>query len=192
MTRLCLNKMISISFDSLAAIKTHCVSLQVFELFVDNITTTGNGLTLEQAIMEAPPTPASSLHSLKLGGKIYSGCVLQYLMRGCSRLKMLCYTPYSYQDGNINDAFIEQLFSRQPCTELEAFCFEKCFLTEQTFFHLLNILPKIKYIGNMSEWTIDRRARLGIRAFIKGNNVDVDVDSIHGYESDFLSLYDVD
>ena len=53
-------------------------------------------------------------------------------------------------------------------------------------------LPKIKYIGNMSEWTIDRRARLGIRAFIKGNNVDVDVDSLHGYESDFLSLYDVD
>ena len=75
---------------------------------------------------------------------------------------------------------------------MEAFCFEKCFLTEQTFFHLLNILPKIKYIGNMSEWTIDRRARLGIRAFIKGNNIDVDVDSIQGYESDFLSLYDVD
>ena len=100
MTRLCLNKMISISFDSLAAIKTNCVSLQVLELFVDNITTKGNGLTLVQAVTEAAATPASSLHSLKLGGKIYSGCVLQYLMRGCSRLKMLCYTPYSYQDGN--------------------------------------------------------------------------------------------
>jgi len=192
LTRLCLNKMISISFNSMTAIKSHCVSLQVLELFVDNITTSDNSLTLEQAITEAAPAPLLSLQSLKLGGKIYSGSVLRFLISGCPRLRMLCYTPYSYQDGNINDAFIEQLFFQHPCPELEAFCFEKCFLSEQTFFHLLNILPAIKYIGNMSEWTIDRRARLGIRAFIKGNNIDVDVDSIHGYESDFLSLYDVD
>ena len=122
--------MISISLNSITAIKTHCVSLQVLELFVDNITTLDNSLTLEQALSEAAPSPQDSLQSLKLGGKIYSGSVLRYLISGCSRLRMLCYTPYSYQDGNINDAFIEQLFLQHPCLELEAFCFEKCFLSE--------------------------------------------------------------
>ena len=39
LTRICLNKMISISLASLAAVKRHCCSLQVLELHVDKVTT---------------------------------------------------------------------------------------------------------------------------------------------------------
>ena len=38
----------------------------------------------------------------------------------------------------------------------------------------------------MGEWTIDRRAKLGLKAFIKGNNINVDIDSFnYGQDCDF-------
>ena len=50
--------------------------------------------------------------------------------------------------------------------------------------HLRNLQEtKIKKLGVPSEL---------VNQLLKNNNVDVDVDSLHGYKSDFLSLYDVD
>ena len=37
LTRLCLNKMISISFETLAAIKQHCRQLEVLDVYVDQV-----------------------------------------------------------------------------------------------------------------------------------------------------------
>ena len=42
----------------------------------------------------------------------------------------------------------------------------------------MNKLPKIKYIGNMEEWTMDKRARARVNTFVKENNIDVDVTSL--------------
>ena len=72
MTRICLNKMISISLASLAAVKGHCSSLQVLELHVDKVTT-APAQTLQQALQLAHPGHLPNLKSLKLGGSIYSG-----------------------------------------------------------------------------------------------------------------------
>ena len=65
-----------------------------------------------------------------------------------------------------------------PLQDLEVFCFERCFLNESTFFYLINKLPKIKYIGNLEEWTMDKRARARVNTFVKDNNIDVDVTSL--------------
>ena len=205
LTRICLNKMISISLASLAAVKRHCCSLQVLELHVDKVTT-APAQTLQQALQLAHPGHLPNLKSLKLGGSIYSGItntfslvwwaipinrnlipgdLLKFFVSGCPRLQIFCFTPFTYQ-GDVNDEFIVDLFNEHPCLELEVFCFEKCILSEQTFFYLLEKMPKIKYIGNMGEWTMDRRARLGIKAYIKGNNVNVDIESLHyNYEFDY-------
>ena len=175
LTRLCLNKMISISVSTLASIKTHCTSLAVLELHVDKITSETE--SLGQALEAAEITPMPCLKSLKVGGSVNSGDVLSFLVSGCPSLQILCFTPFTYQ-GDINDDFIVNLFRRYPCPELEVFCFEKCILSEQTFFHLLEKMSKIRFIGNMGEWTMDRRARLAIRAFIKGNNINIDIESL--------------
>ena len=50
LARICLNKMISISFETLAAVKTNCRSLATFELFVDNIFTVSRHTPLEQVL----------------------------------------------------------------------------------------------------------------------------------------------
>ena len=111
---------------------------------------------------------------------------MKFILAGCSLLKMLCFTPTCYEGGGINDDFISKMFSEHPCKHLEIFCFERSFLSEQTFFYLLSNMPNIKYIGNMGEWTIDRRAKLGLKAFIKGNNINVDIDSFnYGQDCDF-------
>ena len=176
LTRLCLNKMISISVSTLATIKSHCASLTVLEIHVDKITSETD--TLEQALEAGEAAQMTRLKSLKVGGSVNSGDILTFLVSGCPNLQILCFTPFAYQ-GEINDDFIVNLFRRYPCPKLEVFCFEKCILTEQTFFHLLETMSKVRFIGNMGEWTMDRRARLGIRAFIKGNNINVDIESLY-------------
>ena len=175
MTRLCLNKMISISVSTLASIKSHCTSLTVLELHVDKINSDTEDLG--QALEAAEAVSMPCLKSLKVGGSVNSGEILSFLVSGCPNLQILCFTPFTYQ-GEINDDFIVNLFRKYPCPELEVFCFEKCILSEQTFFHLLEKMSKIRFIGNMGEWTMDRRARLAIRAFIKGNNINVDIESL--------------
>ena len=180
LTRICLNKMISISFETLAAVKTFCKNLEVFEVFVDNIYTFNTSSTLEQVIAVTENNGWTSLKSLKLGGSIPTGSILKYLISGCAQLRVLCYSPYEAQAGLATDLLVEQMLAINPCKSLVAFYFEKCFLTEQTFFLLLNSLPRIKFVGVLSEWFgMDRRARLAIKAFVKGNNVDVDIDSVH-------------
>ena len=72
LTRLCLNKMISVSFCTIVAIKTSCPSLRELELCVYEITS-GSSTPLEQAVMEAPAAKLEDLVSLQLGGKIPSG-----------------------------------------------------------------------------------------------------------------------
>ena len=186
LTRLCLNKMKSISVSTLATIKSHCTSLAVLELHVDQITSETEDLkeALESAQMsflnKSPRAQMSCLKSLKVGGSVNSGDVLSFLVSGCPNLQILCFTPFTYQ-GEINDNFITNLFVKHPCPELEVFCFEKCFLSEQTFFYLLEEMSKIRFIGNMGEWTMDRRARLAIRAFIRGNNINIDIESLSCY-----------
>ena len=79
--------------------------------------------------------------------------------------------------SNINNV-IKDLFNANPCDNLEVFCFERCFLLEETFFYLLRKLPSIKYIGNMEEWEMmDPFALPRIKDFIKKNNIDVDIES---------------
>jgi len=183
LTRLCLNKMISISFETLAAIKNFCKNLETFEVFVDNIQTVNSGSTLEQVIAESSESDWISLKSLKLGGLIPSGNIILYLVTGCTQLRALCLSPYESQAEIITDKLVEDMLRVNPCTSLVAFYFEKCFLSENTFFLLLSSLPKLKYMGILSEWFgMDRRARLAVKAFVKGNNVDVDIDSAYVHD----------
>ena len=179
LTRICLNKMISISFETLAAIKTHCPKLQVLDIYVDHVYTFKAQTTIEQVVAETPNTSWESLKSLKLGGTIPTGSILEFLIRGCSNLRVLCYSLYDDPGEMVTDGFIENLLNINPMKELVAFYFEKSVLTEATFFLVANNLPKIKYVGILSEWGgIDRRGILAIRAFIRGNNLNVDIESI--------------
>jgi len=177
LTRICLNKMISISFETLAAVKNSCKNLETFEVFVDNIYTFKTSSTLEQVITESANSEWASLKSLKLGGLIPTGSIIKYLVSGCSQLRVLCVSPYEPQARLITDQLVEQMLGTNPCKTLVTFYFEKCFLSEQTFFLLLNTLPQIRHVGILGEWFgLDRRARLAIKAFVRGNNVDVDID----------------
>jgi len=179
LTRICLNKMISISFETLAAIKSNCKNLQVLELFVDGIYTMEDQSTLEQVIDETPNPLWPSLQSLKVGGLINTGSVLRYLVLGCSGMRVLCYSPYQEQGDHVTDEYIEHLLGINSMPHLAAFYFEKCLLTELTLYRLVSVLPKLRYVGILSEWYgLDRRGRTAIKAFIMGNNLDIDVDSV--------------
>ena len=72
LTKISLNNMISISFSTIAAIKTHCPSLKEFELYVYEVTS-GSSLPLEHAIEDSPVGKWEDLVSLQLGGTIPSG-----------------------------------------------------------------------------------------------------------------------
>jgi hypothetical protein len=179
LTRICLNKMISISFETLAAIKTHCQNLQVLEMFVDGIYTFDEHSTLEQVIDETPNPVWPSLQSLKVGGLISTGSVLKYLVSGCPNVRVLCYSPYQEQGDLVTDQYIEQLLNINPLPCLVAFYFEKCLLSEQTLFRLVGTMPNLRFVGILSEWYgLDRRGRIAIKAYINGNNLNVDVDSV--------------
>ena len=64
--------MISISFSTLAVIKTRCPSLRELEIYVYEVTS-GSSLPLEEAIEDAPVGKLEDLLSLQLGGTIPSG-----------------------------------------------------------------------------------------------------------------------
>ena len=64
--------MISVSFSTLAVIKTYCPSLRELEIYVYEVTS-GSTLPLDQAIVEAPASKLEHLVSLQLGGNIPSG-----------------------------------------------------------------------------------------------------------------------
>ena len=72
LSSLYLNKMISVSFSTLAVIKTYCQSLRELEIYVYEVTS-GSTLPLDQAIVEAPASKLEHLVSLQLGGNIPSG-----------------------------------------------------------------------------------------------------------------------
>jgi len=183
LTRICLNKMISISFETIDAIKNFCKSLETFEVFVDNMHTVNSDSTLEQVIAETSKSEWTSLKSLKLGGLIPSGNVILHLVTGCTQLRVLCLSPYESQAEIITDKLVEDILKVNPCSLLVAFYFEKCLLSEQTFFLLLSSLPKLKYVGILSEWFgMDRRAQLAVKAFVRGNNIDVDIDSAYVHD----------
>ena len=91
LTRLCLNKMISVSFETLSAIKKHCQRLEILDIYVDHVHTFLEQTPVEQAIAEAASYTWTSLKSLKLGGSIPTGTLLQYLVSGCPNIKVLCY-----------------------------------------------------------------------------------------------------
>ena len=82
LTRLCLNKMISISFETLSAIKTFCENLTILDIYVDQVFTFREQTPLEQVIAETPNTPWPSIKSLKLGGSIPTGELLKFLVHG--------------------------------------------------------------------------------------------------------------
>lgn len=171
--------MISISFETLAAIKTNCRCLNVLEVYVDNIYTVDRLSTLEQVIVETPNVTWPSLNSLKLGGLVSTGSVLKFMLADCNNIRVLCYSLYEEQADLVTDAYIEQLLLVNPMQALVAFYFEKCVLTEQSFFHLVHSLPALRYLGILSEWLgLDRRGRLSIQAYIRGNNLSLDVDSV--------------
>ena len=63
--------------------------------------------------------------------------------------------------------------------EITTFYCEKSVLSELTFFYLAGKLPRLKYVGVMSEWGgLSRNGVLAIKSFILGNNLDIDVDSL--------------
>jgi len=179
LTRLCLNKMISLSFETLSTIKRICTRLNTLEIFVDNIYSIVNAQPIDQVIAEAENTTWNSLKSLKIGGSISSVNIIKYLISGCSFIKLLCLSPYDLQAHLITDQLVSDILSINPCTHLVAFYFEKCSLSDQSFFLLIENLPCLKNIGIITEWFgVDRRSRLGIKAYVKGNNLDVNVDSV--------------
>ena len=108
----------------------------------------------------------------------FAGEVLKYLIWGCPNLKKIACIFFNFRIVNCV-CFIKQLFEVNPCQELEVFCFERCLLSEATFYFLISNLPKIKYIGNLEEWGMDKEAILRVREFIRIKNIDVDVESLH-------------
>ena len=54
----------------------------------------------------------------------------------------------------------------------------RCVLTEETFFLLVGRLPCLRYLGILSEWGLDRRGRLAIESYIRGNNLALDISSV--------------
>ena len=82
LTRLCLNKMISISFESLSSIKEHCQKLEVLDVYVDRVFTFQEQTPVEQTVAETKNFSWNSLKSLKLGGSIPTGSILAYLISG--------------------------------------------------------------------------------------------------------------
>ena len=171
--------MISISFETLAAIKCHCPKLEVLDVYVDHVYTFKTHNTIEQVVAETPNNTWPSLKSLKIGWTIPTGTILKFLVHGCPNLRVLCYSLYDDPGEMVTDEYIEHLLDINPMKELVAFYFEKSVLTESTFFLLANNLPKIKYVGILSEWGgIDRRGILAIRAFIHGNNMNIDIESL--------------
>ena len=73
LTRLCLNKMISISFESLAAIKKNCQKLEILDVYVDEVTTFLEQTPVGQIVAETGNSRWESLKSLKLGGRVNDG-----------------------------------------------------------------------------------------------------------------------
>ena len=78
------------------------------------------------------------------------------------------------------DIIIKNLLEVNPLTNLEVFCFEKFFLSETLFFCLLNILPKIKYIGKIEEWFLEDESVSRIKNFIKSNNININIEIVQG------------
>ena len=76
-----------------------------------------------------------------------TGSVLKYLLEGCLNIRVLCYSLYEDQVGNlphvqdvhlllrqehlVTDAYVQQLLLLNPMPALVAFYFEKCVLTEE-------------------------------------------------------------
>ena len=178
LTRLCLNKMISISFETLSTIKLHCQKLQVLDVYVDSVFTNQPQTPLGQVVAETPNTGWTSLRSLKLGGSIPSGSVLEYMIKDCPNVKVLCYTLYDGCCDSITDEYMEKLFQDNPLPHLTAFYCEKSNLSISTFYMMVNKLPNLKYIGVLSEWGgLDRAGVLAIKAFVLGNNLNIDIES---------------
>ena len=184
LTRVCFNKMISISFETLAALKSCCRKLEVLDVYVDHVYSFKTQNTIDQVVDETPNNSWVSLKSLKIGGTIATGSILKFLVHGCSSLRVLCYSLYDDPDELVTDEYIEHLMDINPMKDLVAFYFEKSVLTESTFFLLANNLPKLRYVGILSEWGgIDRRGILAIQAFINGNNLNIDVESTQDQNS---------
>ena len=82
LTRLCLNKMISVSFETLSAIKKFCTCLSVLDIYVDQVFTFMELTPIEQVIEETSNTTWLSMKSMKLGGSIQTGEILKFLIHG--------------------------------------------------------------------------------------------------------------
>ena len=179
LTRLCLNKMISISFETLSAIKKHCQKLEILDVYVDQVYTFLEHTPVEQAIFETSNCTWTSLKSLKLGGSVPTGSLLQYLVHGCPNIKVLCYSLYEDSSDSITDDFIEKLFTENLMPGLTAFYCEKSMLSVSTFYFLAANLPALKYVGVLSEWGgLDRAGVLAIKAYVLGNNLNIDIESM--------------
>ena len=76
------------------------------------------------------------------------------------------------------DSIIKNLLEVNPFTDLEVFSFERFFLSETLFFYLLTKLPKIKYIGKLEDWFLEKEAILRIKDFVKCNNVNLCIDHV--------------
>ena len=121
LTRLCLNKMISITFETLAAIKKHCKKLEVLDIYVDEVRSLDPHTPVEQVVAETNNCDWQSLKSLKLGGSVPSGSVLEFLVAGCPNIKVLCYSLYEGCCDFITDQYIEKLIVNNPMPKLTAF-----------------------------------------------------------------------
>ena len=93
--------------------------LNTLEVYVDNIFVVNRQMTLDQAAQETFNPPWPSLKSLKLGGMVRianllsvwkashviyqmtTGSVLKYLLEGCLNIRVLCYSLYEDQVGNL-------------------------------------------------------------------------------------------
>ena len=179
LTRLCLSKMISISFETLAAIKQVCRQLEVLDVYVDQVFTFRAHTPLEQAVAEAATTDWPTLRSLKLGGSIPTPSILQHLLHGATGLRVLCYSLYEEARDSVTDEFVQQLFSSSPMPELTAFYCEKSELSPATFYYLAAQLPRLRCVGVLSEWGgLDRAGEEAIKAHILSNNLNIDIESL--------------
>ena len=74
--------MISVSFETLSAIKKFCTCLSVLDIYVDQVFTFMELTPIEQVIEETSNTTWLSMKSMKLGGSIQTGEILKFLIHG--------------------------------------------------------------------------------------------------------------
>ena len=145
-------------------------------LHVDQFSTGNNLTSLKEKIAAIPKESWTSLKCLKLGGHFPSGDVILFLLNGCDSIQTFSLSLFESLSEVFHDDLLEQMLIINPFKDLTTFHVKKCNLTNRSFFLLINSLPHLRLVGDLSEWFgLDRRSKLCIAEFVKLNNLALDI-----------------